>query len=384
MDILNTGSFVPLENREKIEQLKFTAKELASEAAKTDGFQNNGPTNQQLALEVWKVAEYMCRAHEKTTVRNIFLSSFLEKLRELARSAPSPYRSQSVPTPPSNAPSLTPVAEAATGSLPTVPSEPEQSAHAAAVATDEFLGVIPSIEDAPPEKTQSSYADECVPGYDADIEAIVDRLDNEASNQDTRGCSEPIAAGSKETAIAGNENIASEGSETDIPPPTDQTAVDELIQERVEAEATEPSGSPGSESIESIVIAEKEPYNFDSCTITAVVQILPASTGTRKCVVSVRSHDFVPRITISDLANGRIAEDIGRSLETAFEQYRTSLPVLAAEKIKKDKPAAKKRSAKPAEKAKTMNTSAEPQSAAPAQTAQNSEAAQGQNTLFAS
>ena len=38
MEILNGGSFVPLENREKIEQLKFTAKELAGEAARSVGF----------------------------------------------------------------------------------------------------------------------------------------------------------------------------------------------------------------------------------------------------------------------------------------------------------------------------------------------------------
>lgn len=377
MDILNSGSFVPLDNREKIEQLKFIAKELASEAAKTDGFQNNGPTNQQLALEVWKGAEYICRAHEETTIRNIFLSSFLEKLRELAKSVPIPSPLQSVQSPPSNGLLSAPPA-AVTRTLKSLPSAPE---HVATVATDEFLGVMPSTEDTPSEGTQSSYADECVPEYDAAIEAIVDKLENEEPGSDTSGFSERIEVVAEDSVIASVEDPALEKSEPDSPSSTDLLAVNEVIEESSESAAAELLKF---DSIESIVIAENEPYNFDSCTITAVVQILPESTGSRKCVVSVRSHDFVPQITVSDLTHVSIAEDIGRNLEAAFEQYRTSLPVLAAEKIKKEKPATKKRSAKPAEKSKAANASTESKSSVTAAAAQNSEVSQGQNTLFAS
>ena len=85
MEILNSGSFVPLDNREKIEQLIFTAKTLATELSRTEGFRGSGPTNHQLGLEMWKGAEYMCRAHEEATIRNLFLSKFLEKLRDIER-----------------------------------------------------------------------------------------------------------------------------------------------------------------------------------------------------------------------------------------------------------------------------------------------------------
>lgn len=382
MDILNSGSFVPLENREKVEQLKFTAKELASEAAKTDGFQNNGPSNQQLALEMWKGAEYLCRAHEEATVRNIFLSSFLEKLRDLAKVTRVQPPSQLVQRPPSNLPQ-TAAAPAAIATPPelSVPTATNQTTPAA--GRDEYLGVVPAIA-GPSQVSQSSYADQCVSEYDPGIEAIVERLDNEQASPDTYRPSKPIGTGPDESVTAAAEKVASEKSEPDISPPKDQTTVDEVIEERREAEATEPSESPGSESVESIVIAEKEPYNFDACTITAVVQILTESTGFRKCVVSVRSHDFVPQITVSDLTHGSIAEDIGQNLEAAFEQYRTSLPVLAAEKIKKEKPATRKRSAKPTEKSKAANASAESKSSVTAVAAQNSEVSQGQNTLFAS
>lgn len=40
MEILNSGSFIPLENREKMEQLIFTARTLASEVSRSEGFQS--------------------------------------------------------------------------------------------------------------------------------------------------------------------------------------------------------------------------------------------------------------------------------------------------------------------------------------------------------
>jgi len=65
--------------------LIFTAKTLADEVRRTEGFQSSGPTNHQLGLEMWKGAEYMCRAHEEATIRNLFLSKFLETLREVEK-----------------------------------------------------------------------------------------------------------------------------------------------------------------------------------------------------------------------------------------------------------------------------------------------------------
>ena len=85
MEILNSGSFIPLDNRERIEQLIFTARALAVEVTRNDGFQSSGQSNQQIGLELWKGAEYMTRSHEEVTIRNIFLSKFLEKLREIDR-----------------------------------------------------------------------------------------------------------------------------------------------------------------------------------------------------------------------------------------------------------------------------------------------------------
>ena len=85
MQILNRGSFVPLENREKIDQLIYTAREMATEMSRYEGFQNKSQTNHQLGLEVWTGSEYVCRAHEEANIRNLFLSKFLERLREIEK-----------------------------------------------------------------------------------------------------------------------------------------------------------------------------------------------------------------------------------------------------------------------------------------------------------
>ncbi|MGD9560844.1 MAG: hypothetical protein AB7F88_00550 [Pyrinomonadaceae bacterium] len=389
MEILNQGSFVPLDNRERVEQLKFTAKEMATEVAKSEGFENNGSTNQQIALEMWKGTEYLCRDHEQNTVRNIFLSSFLERLRELAnatRVQPPPVQSLP-PTFSRSAPTVvtgitsSPVAPVTseppppTGieSFPQLPNAPAPDVPSPAEATDESLGIVPSIDDTPPESFQVSYDDECDPGYDAAIEAIVDRFENEEPAQD--------ASGSSETAVTKDEPVT---AAVEVTPQEEATSVagEEVPGENAEVEAqVEPSEV---QSIGSIVLSEKEPYNFDSCTLTSVIQLLPEDNGVRKCVVSIRSHDFVPQITIYEVANGNLGDDIKRDIEAAFEQYRTILPVLAAEKVKKDKPAAKKRTAKPADKTKAASKTVEPKDSTAAQAVQNSEAAQGQNSLFAS
>lgn len=401
MEILNQGSFVPLDNRERIEQLKFTAREMASEVAKTNGFENNPPRNQQIALEMWKGTEYVCRAHEENTVRNIFLSSFLERLREIAKTTSIPSLPPPLQSRPSRIPDPTPTVVATVEPSPVAPitaqppvraiieisTQPLNAATPNASppddATDEFLGIVPSFDDTPPEDVQSSYDDECDPGYDAAIEALVDKLESKEPVQGVSETTDTIEAGTNEPDTVSIEVTSQEESAEVITASTDPIPADEVAQETAEAEAevVEPERE---DSIGSIVLAEKEPYNFDSCTLTSVIHLLPESDGFRRCVVSVRSHDFVPQITTAEVANDNLAEDLRQKIETAFEQYRTALPVLAAEKINKEKPAAKKRTTKPAEKAKATTATAKSKDSVATQVTPNPTAAQGQNSLFTS
>lgn len=274
MEILNMGSFVPLDNRERIEQLKFTAKEMATEVAKSGGFENSGWANQQIALEMWKGAEYMCRAHEENTVRNIFMSSLLERLRELAnatRVQPPPVQSlpstvsqsaptivQSITSSPVAPVTAEPPAPTVIESLAQLPSAPIPDVRRSAEATDEFLGIVPSVEDTPAEIVQRSYDDEDDPGYDAAIEAIVDRFENEESNH--AAASNPIGDGSAETSITAEADLPPAEPVQDFDPSADRVTVSEIIQERSEADAAEVTEL---QPIESIVISDKDPYNFD-------------------------------------------------------------------------------------------------------------------------
>ena len=87
MEILSSGSFINLENQEKIEQLKFTASELANAALESEGFSGEEEPARKLALEFWQGLEYMCRESERGAIQNIFLNHFLERLSERRPSA---------------------------------------------------------------------------------------------------------------------------------------------------------------------------------------------------------------------------------------------------------------------------------------------------------
>jgi hypothetical protein len=318
MEILRIGSFVNLDNREKIEQLKITAYELANAASQTEGFVNSPESNRKLALEVWQGAEYMCRGHEEATIKNIFLSNFLEKLREVGMETPVQLQvGEPIPPADSHVPSIN--ADAVPQASCSLASD-----FATGVATpkDEYLGVVASNENQDSVQTRS-YSDECVPESETDIKSIVDK------------------------AVSGVEEAASTNSQDLV---SSEIAISEVVNSESSSTEITPTGQETDRStvgpIESIVLKGKEPYNFDSCTVTAVIQLLPENAGRRKCIVSIRTHDFTPQIAISELRTGQMLQDIFGALDDAFEQYRTDLPIRAADKIKKEKPANTNRSAK--------------------------------------
>ncbi|MBX3289967.1 MAG: hypothetical protein KF855_11555 [Acidobacteria bacterium] len=384
MQILNRGSFVPLENREKIDHLIYTAREMATEMSRDEGFQNKSQTNHQLGLEVWTGSEYVCRAHEEANIRNLFLSKFLERLREIEKESSmqantAPSTTMPVFTAPVQLPASAPV------SLPpptpqTAPEPPPQTA-----GQDKYLGVVQGDD----QSHIPSYADECLPGYDAHIEAIVDRLDDEHSEPEADQVSEPINIESALPEITAADDASVEETTQIHPVNVEQNASVETTAREVQTEEvlTDAAETVESVAIEPLVIAEKEPYNFDGCTVTAVVQLLPEAEGVRKCVVSVRTHDFTPRVAIVDVTAAEVPNQISGTLGSMFEQYRNELPARAADKMKKEKPAAKKqaksatKTAKPASAQTKATTTSEPAAAASTPTASTDQSQQG---LFAS
>ena len=164
MEILNGGSFIPLDNREKIEQLIFTARTLASEVSRNEEFRSSGQTNQQIGLELWKGADYMTRSHEEVTIRNIFLSKFLERLREIEReSNQGPSIANS---PPMGSEEKFSAAEADDG--PVTQNEVESTG--SPEQRDEFLGVVDSED---PAEERPSYSNECIPECEDEITSIL-------------------------------------------------------------------------------------------------------------------------------------------------------------------------------------------------------------------
>ena len=366
MEILNSGSFIPLDNKEKMEQLAFTAATLATEVSRSDGFQSGGQANHQLGLELWSGAEYVCRAHEEATIKNLFLSKFLQSLRVIDKQnggQPRPLQAQLVnPAAPRPSDPVQPIPDPShavrTDPVP-VPVQPVQPQPAPVYqpqdpARDEYLGIVSPDEKG--ESNKPSYADECVPGYDPEIEALVEKFDNESSEPAADISNEPVS----DAADAIEQSLSTDLVETEVISESESDSPD-VVEQSASTETRETEVAPNQnettvvESIESIVIPEMEPYNFDGCTVTAVIQLLPESNGVRKCVVSVRTHDFTPRVAIVDVEIADALSQISATLGLAFEQYRTELPARAAEKVKKEKPA-KKQSKSPAKAGKATST----------------------------
>jgi len=339
MEILNSGSFIPLDSREKIEQLIFTAQTLASEVHQNAGFQGSGQTNQQIGLELWKGAEYMTRSHEEVTIRNIFLSKFLERLRDIERetiprtSAPI---QQAIPR----------AIENAVANVPAISAEPNTDIKTEFVeAKDEFLGIVHSEESG---SERPSYANECKPECEEEIVSMLSpsepfRIVEPTGDQSVEQTFIPPSDAGITTGEAKEQDsiLSTTGVESVIETAPLMNSTDEAVPDEI----------IGIEQfVRSVVLSEKEPYNFEACTVTAVIQLLPESNGSRDCIISVRSHEFAPQITFMNRCNESGEFNLSDPISTALEQYRNSLPLLAAEKMKKEQAATRKRSPKTAPK----------------------------------
>ena len=383
MEILNSGSFIPLDNRERIEQLIFTARTLAKEVSRNDGFQSSGQSNQQIGLELWNGAQYMTRSHEEVTVRNIFLSKFLERLREIERE-------------PSKLPSVTnsitmrleeKFSDAETALSPVTQIEVETSELPA--PQDEFLGVVDSED---PGEERQSYANECIPECEEEIASIlnspgatnlVDLIGEQSEERVPPTRMEEWAEVGDSVSHIEHNKTADDG-ETDVDSDVAGEKSIPTCEEKSGIEETSPT--IGQRAVKSVVLSEQEPYNFDSCTVTAVIQLLPEANGVRDCVLSIRSHDFAPQILFSNITGDDSRPNLATQLLDALEQYRTALPGLAAEKLKNEKPPTKKRASKPNDKNTAAGDVAKTSSSAttPTPSPVAPEQAKDQQNLFAS
>lgn len=310
MEILSAGAFINLENQEKIEQLKFTAFELANAALDTTGFVNTEESGKNLALEFWQGLEYMSRETEAATIKNIFLNHFLDRLR-----------------------SARPTQSAAEIDLPQKTEQVvSEQIHQAEKPEDEYLGVIEMTdEENPLEENQS------------EVTVNLTRAEEISTSEDSSF---------QEVEVKTTENISPETVEE-----TASSASE--IEEKVEAAMEKPVET--GEASNELSLPEKEPYQFNKCTVTATIQLLPEGTdGTtvRKAVFSVRTHDFAPQISLVELAGNNLTAEIMPELEKVLATYKSDLPLKVMDKLKKEKTTAKRNAPKPTTEAKTVSLTA--------------------------
>jgi hypothetical protein len=311
MEILSAGAFINLENQEKIEQLKSTAVQLANAAMETDGFTNDEESGKRLALEFWQGLEYMCRESEEAAIKNIFLNHFLDRLREIR-----PAQTAAVIELPQNSALKSDLAADENVTKP----------------EDEFLGVI------------GTNADE-----ETSIEENQSAVEEDSNQAEEISTSETLTY--REAGVKTTETVSTDtASET-------ASSASEI------GEKAEPSPENTAEaklSLGNLSLPEKEPYQFGKCTVTATIQLLPEDDGggatTRRAVLSVRTHDFAPQISMVELTAGNnLTAELMPELEKVLAKYKTDLPAKVMDKLRKEKTSAKKTAPKPAPESKSVS-----------------------------
>ena len=328
MQILTSGSFINLDNREKVEQLIFTAKAIADSAVQTDGFVSSEENNRRLALEIWQGAEYMTREHEQARIQNLFVGNFLERLSEIEAASGSKTNNPLV-----------------NSESPTMEISPVE----ANVPKDEFLGFITGATT----ENESQETAETAGVIKADF---AEPKPVEILPQD-----DEIATSVREENLETPEAESAESLTMDAAEIKD---IEPEIVESVEPGAkTENEISGVSQTVKEeklaigtvVTLSEKEPYRWDDCTVTAAIQVLPIGNGVRKVVLSVRTHDFAPQISVVEFEGAAATpEQISPLLEKAFEKYKADLPVKVMDKMKREKSAGKKGASKTAVETKSI------------------------------
>lgn len=284
MQILNSGSFISLENEAKIEQLKHTACELAVATIESPGFVNHEAKNRTLGHELWNGLEYMCRDHEEPAIKNIFVNCFVAQFQVDER----------------------PIVETS----PALEVKQDKN-------HDEFLGHLENSDDA--EK----------PIVEPEAELVVEDDNVEAQQQD----------GEESTDSFSDVEL----SEEDIEIVTSS----EGLCDEVETETSEDETS----NLETLItLPEKEPYQFDKCTVMIAVQLLPIAeqAENRRAILSVRTHDFPPQISLVSLPVNDLDRQISNELSNALSRYKGDLPIRVMDKMRLEKSVGKKKTSIPA------------------------------------
>ena len=349
MQTLPAGSFLNLENDSTVEALKFTARRLAEHSESVVSENLNAPSLENLANNLWEKAEYVARENERRRLKQIFVENFTERFRglkpEFSETENSSLEAESntsgiEATNSVNQSSATEVVESGGSEITTgenVLSSDDSKEMKTVVQrnSDEFLGFVENEEST----AQASIAES---------EAKITTAPQETAQTAHETISETIKPEKPsiiDEAPSAENQIAAQ-IETSAEKPTDakpQTAA------KNETAAT--SGSKNSRPAAN----DKEPFEFEKCTINLNLTLLPAESGSsrRRAIISAASHNLPPEIDFLEIAESEDLTQIADLVREKLVRFKQTLPVKYIEQLRASK-------TKSAKKSNAANTNNEP------------------------
>ncbi|HLM62533.1 MAG TPA: hypothetical protein VK308_17155, partial [Pyrinomonadaceae bacterium] len=333
MQTLTAGSFLNLENAEKVEALKFTARRLAEHTTAVIAENLPPAALAGLANDLWQKAEYVARETERRRLREIFVENFCEQFRELKPEVPA-TEILSVEVQPgisadgniNSAEQQSPV----TVESVSTPNLPKERATEVEGKKDEFLGFVETGEML---------------------------VESPASSMGAAGeVATPTAQEDKQ--VIAEAKVSTENPNKEIPQSTVAPAADAKSNPQPSASAIK-SNAAAPKSANAL----EEPFEFGKCTVSLNLTLLPSSgdsRGQRRAIVSATSHNLPPEIEFLEIGEGENLTEIAALLKGKLERFKQTLPAKYIERLRASKTNRAKKPATP-QPAATVGTPNEPE-----------------------
>jgi len=327
MQTLTAGSFLNLESAEKVEALKFTARQLAEHTASVVRENLNAQSLENLANSLWEKAEYVARETERRRLHQIFVENFSERFRELKPDASVTETSVLEVSPADSTventnleqQSLVPKiienggSECAMEENVSPTDSTKENTPAVTSATgekDEFLGFVKSDE---PFGEEASITEPSATTLREESEQSTVQVSTESVADKAESAAEtPHAAKPEATVSAVTTAVAK----------VDTTATNAV------------KNSPHAPAAD-----VKEPFEFGKCTVNLNLVLLPFSTdgNVRKVIVGATSHNLPPEIDFLEITEGEDLNQIAGLVRDKLARFKQTLPVKYIEQLRASK-----------------------------------------------
>lgn len=315
MQTLQTGSFLRLENDSAVESLKFTARLLAEHTEKVVKENLNAASLENLANNLWQKAEYVTLEVERRRLREIFVTNFTERFRELKPDFDALTNEIADLFNQAAAPEKIEVKGEQAISQPN--TSPMQQTPEVEAQKDEFLGLVK-----PDESFGETVTDETV------IATEVPKEINQTTVQ-TEVIKTENECGTAETALTESEKVSQ----------TEETVKEDSNADKPQTIAQNNSRPATQAKSESVFITTKEPFEFGKCTVNLNLVLLPSSgsNSSRKAIISTVSHQLPPEIECLEINEGENLEQIAALVKDKLARFQQTLPVKYIEQLRTSK-----------------------------------------------